>query len=49
MNYRDAYSARTTIEDALSWLRSEDGWTLEDLRDLVNDAIDLIEEDEKES
>jgi hypothetical protein len=43
--YQDAYHARTVIEDALSWLK-EDGFTRDDLEEVVSDAVDILYEDE---
>jgi len=43
--YRDAYHARTTIEDALAWLK-EDGFSREDLEEVVADAVDILYEDD---
>jgi hypothetical protein len=45
--YKDAYEARTTIEDALQWLRDVDGWTRDDLDELTVEAIERVYEDDE--
>jgi hypothetical protein len=45
--YKDAYSARTAIADALAYLRQDDGWQWDDLRELCEEEIDhLLDEEE---
>jgi len=46
MTYSNAYEARIAIEDALAWLRDEDGWTRSDLEELAEESVERVFEDE---
>jgi hypothetical protein len=43
--FTSSYEARIAIEDALAWLRDEDGWTRDDLDELAVESVERIYED----